>query len=83
MKYRYYLTAIQCNRLYSNCMRNCDLGIDEIGVSVQISFITDKQPNNENIEKIKKLLESTKNEKKLESYYTNVKFISAEIVEKE
>ena len=81
MKYRYYLTAIQCNRLYSNFMRNCDLGIDEVGVSIQISFVTNKIPNKENVEKIEKLLESTKNEKKLESYYTNVKFISAEIVE--
>lgn len=80
MKYKYYLTAIQCNRLYSNFMRGLDLGIDDVGVNIQISFITDKEPTKENTDKIEKLLESSKEEKSLDSYYRNVKFQKAEIV---
>lgn len=83
MKYRYYLNAIQCNRLYSNFMKSCDLGVEEVGVPVTISFITNKEPIKENIEKIEKLLESSKQEKKLESYYSIVKFIKAEIIMEE
>ena len=83
MKYKYYLTAIQCNRLYSNFMKSCGLGIEDVGVNIQISFITDKEPTKENIEKIEKLLESTKKEKSLEGYYRNVKFIKAEVVTEE
>lgn len=55
-------------------------GIDDIGVNIQISFITDTQPTKKNIEKIEKLLESSKEEKSLTSYYRNVKFNRAEIV---
>lgn len=80
MKYKYYLTAIQCNRLYSNFMKSCGLGIEDVGVNIQISFITDKEPTKENIEKIEKLLESSKQEKSLGAYYRNVKFNRAEIV---
>ena len=58
-------------------------GIDSVGVSVTISFITDKEPTKENIEKIEKLLESTKDEKSLSSYYQCVKFNRAEVVMKE
>lgn len=83
MKYKYYLTAIQCNRVYSNFMRGLDLGIDDVGVNIQISFITDKEPTKENTEKIEKLLESSRDEKSLSSYYRNVKFQTAEIVLKE
>ena len=83
MKYKYYFNAIQCNRLYSNFMKNCGLGIEDVGVRIVISFITDKEPNKENINKMEKLLESSKNEKKLESYYRNVKFAKAEIVTEE
>ena len=52
MKYRYFLSAFQCNRLYSNFMRSCDCGISDVGTRVEISFITDKEPTKENIEKI-------------------------------
>ena len=55
-------------------------GVSDIGISVEISFITDKEPTKENIEKIEKLLESSKEEKSLSSYYANVKFIRAEVV---
>ena len=55
-------------------------GIDDVGVNITISFITDKEPTKENIEKIEKLLESTRDEKSLRSYYTCVKFKRAEVV---
>ena len=55
-------------------------GISDVGVNVEISFITDKEPTKENIEKIEKLLESSKEEKSLSSYYATVKFIRAEVV---
>ena len=83
MKYKYYLTALQCNRIYSFFMRNCGLGIEDVGVNTTISFITDKEPIKENIEKIEKLLESSKQEKSLSSYYRNVKFIKAEVIMQE
>ena len=51
-----------------------------MGVNVEISFITDKEPTKETIEKIEKLLESSKEEKSLSSYYATVKFIRAEMV---
>ena len=54
-------------------------GIEAVGVNVSISFVTNKEPNKENIEKIEKLLESSKDEKSLSSYYTNVKFTRAEV----
>ena len=80
MKYKYFLTALQCNRWYSSFMRACDLGIDEVGVNKEISFVTDKKPTKQNIKQIEKLLESTKEQKSLECYFTNVKFNRAEIV---
>lgn len=54
-------------------------GISDVVINVEISFITDKKPIKDNIEKIEKLLESSKAEKSLSSYYTNVKFIRAEV----
>lgn len=83
MKYKYYLSAIQCNRFYSNIMRSFDLGIEDVGLKGEISFITDKKPIKENIDKIEKLLNSTKEEKSLSSYYRNVKFIRVEVIMKE
>mgnify|MGYP006990038909 FL=1 len=55
-------------------------GIESVGVNVLISFVTDKEPTKENIEKIEKLLESSKEEKSLSSYYATVKFIRAEVL---
>ena len=80
MKYKYFLSAIQCNRLYSDFMRSCDLGIDSVGVRKEISFVTGKEPTKDNINKIEKLLESSKDEKSLSSYYADVKFIRAEVI---
>lgn len=55
-------------------------GIGAVGINVLISFVTDKAPTKENIKKIEKLLESSKAEKSLSSYYTNVKFTRAEVL---
>lgn len=82
MKYKYYFFAIQCNKAYSNFMKSCGLGIEDCGVPKQISFITDTEPKEEIIEKIEKLLISTK-EQKVGAYYRNVKFIKAEVVMEE
>lgn len=56
-----------------------DYGIEAVGANVSISFVTDKEPTKEYIEKIEKLLESSKEEKSLLSYYLNVKFVRAEV----
>lgn len=53
MKYKYYLSAIQCIRLYSNFIESCGLGIEDVGINIQISFITDKEPIKENTKKMK------------------------------
>jgi hypothetical protein len=64
-------------------MKSCGLGIEDVGVNIQISFITDKEPTKETIEKIEKGLNSSKGEKSLSSYYRNVKFIKAEVIMEE
>jgi hypothetical protein len=61
-------------------MKSCGLGIEDVGVPIEISFITDTEPKKDNINKIEKLLNSTQKEKKLGAYYRNVKFIKAEVV---
>jgi len=81
MMYKYYFKAIQCHKWYSNFMRACDLGIDDAGISVEISFVTDQKPTKENKEKIIKILEKTKEEKSLETCFVNVKFIRCEVLE--
>lgn len=83
MKYRYYFSAIQCSRMYSNFIKSCALGIEDVGVPKEISFVTDTEPKKEYIEKIEKLLNSTKEEEKLGAYFRNVKFIKAEVVMEE
>ena len=55
-------------------------GIESVCVNILISFVTDKEPTKDTTEKIEKLLESSKEEKSLSSYYANVKFIRAEVV---
>ena len=80
MKYKYYFKVIQCNRAYSNFMRGCDLGIDDIGVSGIVSFITDKEPK-ENKEKLTAILMKAKENKDLQTYFAKVDFDRVEIVE--
>lgn len=58
-------------------------GIEDVGVPVEISFITNKEPTIENKEKIETLLNSSKQEKSLSSYYRDVKFIKAEVIMEE
>ena len=55
-------------------------GIESVCVNILISFVTDKEPTKDTTEKIEKLLESSKEEKSLSSYYANVKFIRAEVI---
>jgi len=83
MEYKYYFNAVLCDRFCCNFIKNCDLGIDEYGKAITISFKTDKEPIKENIAKIEKILNSTKDEKDLKYYYANVKFDKAEVVVKE
>lgn len=78
--YKWHLSAIKCNRFYSDFMRACDLGVEDVGINVDISFVTDKKPTKKNVEKIIKIFEKTKEEKSLEAYFTNVKFVRAEII---
>lgn len=80
MKFRYYFTAIQCNRFCCNFIKSCDLGIDGYGKTVSISFITDLEPNKQNIEKLEKLLEKSEEETSLEEYFSMVKFEKAEVI---
>ena len=52
-------------------------GIDAVGVFTLITFISDKEPTEENIKKIVKAFEATKDEKSLAAYYVNVEFQTA------
>ena len=80
MTYKYYFNAILCDRFCCNFIKACDLGINEYGEAITISFKTNTEPTKKNIDKIEKILNSTKNEKSLDKYYANVKFEKAEIV---
>ena len=82
-KYRYYFNAILCDRFCCNFIKGCDLGIDNYGIAITISFITDIKPIKRNITKIETILNSTKNEKSLDTYYVNTKFEKVEYLVKE
>lgn len=79
-KYKVYLSAIKCNRFYSNFMRACDLGIDDIGVRVEISFTIEQEPTKEVIDKIIFAHEQAKYNKDLEEYFVNVKLNRIEVI---
>lgn len=84
MKYKIYFDVIQCNRFYSNFMRACDLGgITDVGVKGVLSYVTTTEPTKEYIEKMTKVIESTKQEKSLEAYFVNVKLNRIELAEGE
>lgn len=83
MKYKLFFDVVLCDRLYSNFMRGCDLGIEEVGTSGTVSFTTSEEPTEEYIEKMIKHLESTKQHKELEIYYACVKHTRTEMVENE
>lgn len=78
MKYKYHLLGVQHNRDNSKFVENCDLHIEDIGISVKISFITDKEPMKSNIDKIIQAFENTRNNENLSTYYTNVELIKVE-----
>ena len=83
MKYKYYFHAILCDRFCCNFIKACDLGIDGYGKEITISFTTNAKPTKKNIDKFEKLLNNSKNEKRLEQYYANAKFERVEILVKE
>lgn len=79
MKYKYYLSAIQYNRdNHKSFMENCDLHIENVGINVKISFVTDKEPMKRNIDKIIQVFENTRNNENLSTYYTDVELIKVE-----
>lgn len=80
MKYKYYFEVVVCDRFCSSFIRNCDLGTDEYGHKATISFKTNTKPTKKNIEKICKILNSTKEEESLKQYYSNTTFLRCELV---
>lgn len=80
MKYKIYLDAILCDRFCCNFIRSCDLGIDEYGVPVIISFTMDKEPTDEIIQKIIDGHLRSREEKSLREYYINVKLNRIELL---
>ena len=83
MEYKLFFTAIMCDRLCSKFMKMCDLGVEDVGVEVVMSFVTSEKPTKEYIDKIIKIHESTKDYKELEKYFANVKFDRIEVVSNE
>lgn len=80
MKYRYHLLATQHNRDNSEFVKNCEVHIEDIGINVKISFITDKEPMKSNIDKIIQVFENTRNNENLSTYYTAVELLKVEKV---
>lgn len=58
-------------------------GITDVGIPMTISIDTDKKPTGKYLNKLTKILENTKNEKSLISYYTNVKFVTCEVIKED
>jgi len=71
MKYKVYLDAL----------RSCDLGIEEVGIPVIISFTLDKEPTKELLDKIIQKYEETKEIDSLGHYLISVKLNRVELVE--
>lgn len=59
-------------------MRTCAL-CDDVGIRQTIKITTTTVPTEESINKMKKALESSSNEKTLRKYYTCVEFVKAEM----
>lgn len=83
MKYKYIFSALQCDKFISHFIRNADLGINDVGIKVVISFLSDKKLTDEEIEKTKKYLESSEQEKELKIYLTSIKLERVELLEEE
>ena len=80
MQYRYCFKALQCDKFISKFMRACDVGVVDVGVRVSISFISDKQLTNEEIEKVKEYLEKSKQSDELDKYLTGVELETVSLV---
>lgn len=80
IKYKYIYNVIICDRFCSNFMQKCDLGVTDVGVEAKVSFISQIKPTKESIENFKNLIEKSKEEKSLDKYYTNVKYVEANII---
>lgn len=80
IKYKYTYKAVICDRFCSNFMEKCDLGITDVGVKGNISFVSQIEPTKESIENFRKLIEKSKEEKSLDKYYANVEYIEAKII---
>ena len=76
--YDIFFSAILCDRLLSNFMRTCGL-CDDVGIRQTIKLTTTTEPTEETINKMKKALENSSNEKTLRKYYTCVEFIKIEM----
>lgn len=79
MKFRLYFDVVLCSKFTSNLMRVCQLPQD-IGVNMEVTMDTEENPTKEYIDKIVKVLESTKEQKELKHYYTGVKHIKTEVL---
>ena len=80
MKYKLFFTAFMCDRLCGKFMKVCDLGVENVGVKVNMFFTTTTKPTKEYIDDKIKILESTKQYEKLEKYFANVKLDRIEVV---
>lgn len=80
MKYKIYLDAILCDRNCCKLIKAFDLGIEEYGVPVTISFNLNQEPTKEIIEKIIEKHKESKDNKELKKYFTNIKLNRIETI---
>lgn len=80
MEYKLFFTALMADRICSKFMKMCDLGVEDVGVEVDMSFVTSTKPTKEYIDKIILVLESTKYYEELEKYFANVKLDRIEVL---
>ena len=79
-QYKYYFDVILCDKTLCSFIRGCDLGIEEYGTSGTVSFVTNTEPTQENIDKIINVLYQAKYEKSLNMYYGNIALNRVEVV---
>lgn len=80
MQYKYIFSALQCDKFISKFVSACGVGVNDVGIGVQISFLSDKQLTDEQIKKTIECFESSKDNKELEKYLTSVKLKSIELL---
>ena len=79
-KYKIIFKALECDKWCCLFIRNLDLGISEYGIPVKINIVVEKEPTDEDVEKIKEILELAKDNKEIKQYYTNVELEKIEIL---